>query len=232
MMRRVSREYRSSLFHDRADAGRRLAERLDSHRGGNALILGIPRGGVPVAAEVARRLDAELDVVVARKLGAPGAPEFALGAVTANGGLFLDLAGIARLNVPPAYLDQIIAAERAEARLREASFRGSHPKAPIAGRTVIVVDDGLATGATMRAAIRSVRKAQPARLVIAIPVGPSSACEQLGAEADEVVCLYQPEPFLAVGLHYERFDPTEDDEVHQLLREAGERHRRAQQWVS
>jgi putative phosphoribosyl transferase len=223
MRQRIARGYRSALFRDRVEAGGRLAERLDPYRETGALILGIPRGGVPVAAEVARRLDAELDVVVARKLGAPGAPELAIGAVTANGGLFLNLAEIDSLRVTPTYLDEIIAAERAEARRREARFRGNRPRASIAGRTVIVVDDGLATGATMRAAVRSVRKGEPGRLIIAIPVGPRSACEELRAEADEVVCLHQPEPFFAVGLHYEHFEATPDAEVEQLLREAAER---------
>ena len=225
-MRRPLPRAHSTLFEDRVDAGRRLATRLDVYRGSDALILGIPRGGVPLAAEVARWLAADLDVIVARKLGAPGALEVAIGAVTANGGLFLDLASIGSLDVSQVYLDRVIAFERAEALRREMVFRGSRPQAPVAGRTVIVVDDGIATGATMRAAVRSVRKAEPGRLIIAVPVGPRSTCEELSVEADEVVCLYQPEPFFAVGLHYEHFEPTEDDEVLRLLREAGE-HRSA-----
>lgn len=223
MKPRFPHQNRAARFRDRLEAGRLLAERLDAHKRTNALILGIPRGGVPVAAEIARRLDAELDVVVARKLGAPGRPELAIGAVTAQGGCFLNVADIARLDVAPAYLDEVIATERAEARRREDRFRGDRPPASIADRTVFVVDDGLATGATMRAAVRAVRAERPARIIIAVPVGARSACEELRADADEVICLQQPEPFYAVGLHYERFEATPDDEVQRLLHEAAER---------
>lgn len=207
------------LFQDRGDAGVQLAEHLDSYRGKSALVLGIPRGGVPVAAEVARRLDADLDVVVARKLGAPISRELAIGAVTANGGLFLNEDIIRDLQVPPAYIEQVAAEERAEASRREKRFRGARPAPEMKGRVVIVVDDGLATGATMRAAVRSVRKQHPAKLVVAVPVGSRQACRDLAEEADEVVCPHRPEPFHAVGLFYERFEPTEDAEVQAILRE-------------
>jgi predicted phosphoribosyltransferase len=211
---------RRYLFRDRVDAGRRLAEHLDEYRGQDALVLGIPRGGVPVAAEVARLLPAELDVVVARKLGAPSSAELAIGAVTANGGRFLNEPLIRELGVPAGYLERAIEEQMAEARRREQRFRGDRPKPRMAGRTVIVVDDGLATGATMRAAVRSVRQQQPRRLVVAVPVGSREACAALREEADEVVGLYAPEPFWAVGLYYERFAPTEDAEVEELLRGA------------
>ena len=206
-------------FRDRVDAGVRLAEGLAAYRGRDVLVLGIPRGGVPVAAEVARRLGGDLDVVVARKLGAPGQRELAIGAVTANGGRFLNEELIGELRVPPGYLEQVTAEERAEARRRQERFRGDRPPARVTGRTVIVVDDGLATGATMRAAVRSVRRERPATLVVAVPVGAREACDALREEADVVVCLSQPEPFVAVGLHYERFEPTEDAEVQRILRE-------------
>jgi len=176
-----------------------------------------------VAAEVAQRLDADLDIVVARKLGAPGAPEFAIGAVTANGGLFLNEDVLGGFQLAPAYLNTIVANEQAEAHRREGRLRGLRPKAPIEGRVVIVVDDGMATGATMRAAVRSARKALPERIIVAVPVGSRESCEEMRSDADEVVCLYQPEPFFAVGLHYGRFDPTEDEEVRQLLHEANVR---------
>jgi putative phosphoribosyl transferase len=194
-----------------------LAGALGRYRGKDTLVLGIPRGGVPVAAEVARRLDADLDVVVARKLGSPISPELAIGAVTANGGRYLNEEIIRHLGVSEAYLVQVTEEQTREARRREARFRGPHAKAPIEGRVVIVVDDGLATGATMRAAVRAVRIGQPARLVVAVPVGPIDTCAALRQESDEVVCLYELEPFWAVGLYYEHFEPVEDAEVQKIL---------------
>ncbi|MCC6791073.1 MAG: phosphoribosyltransferase [Thermomicrobiales bacterium] len=206
-------------YPNRAVAGRQLAASLTAYRGPKTLVLGIPRGGVPVAAEVARVLDADLDIVVARKLGAPFQEELAIGAVTANGGRFLNQELIDEIAVSQDYLTKVIERESAEARRRETRFRGDRPAAPIEGRTVIVVDDGLATGATMRAAVHSVRLHQPARLVVAVPVGSKEACATLSWEADEVVCLQTPEPFWAVGYYYEEFDPVEDDEVATLLRD-------------
>ncbi len=208
-----------ALFRDREDAGRALAKRLEHLRGAHALVLGLPRGGVPVAAQVARALDADLDVVVSRKLGSPVSAELAIGAVTANGGRFLNEDVIRALNVSDVYLAAVTATQQAEARRREAQFRGSRPAPVIAGRTVVLVDDGLATGATMRAAVRSVRQQQPKRLVVAVPVGSPEACGALRAEADEVVCLYEPEYFGAVGYYYEDFTQTEDSDVQMLLEE-------------
>jgi putative phosphoribosyl transferase len=226
MRQHVSRWYTKPGFFDRVDAGRRLAEHLDAYRGQDALVLGIPRGGVPVAAEVAKQLDADLDIVVARKLGAPTSRELAIGAVTANGGLFLNEDLLDELRVSDQHLNAVVASERAEARRRQDWLRGARPKATITGRIVIVVDDGLATGATMRAALRSVRKDHPARLIAALPVGSREGCDDLSPEADEVVCPLQPEPFFAVGLYYGNFSPTEDDEVQRLLVESYE-HRLA-----
>ena len=210
------------LFRDRLEAGARLAERLSQYRGKNVLVLGIPRGGVPVAAEVARRLQASLDVIVARKLGAPGAPELAIGAITANGGRFLNESIIRELGVDDAYLQAVTAKEMAEAQQREQRFRGARPPAPVEGRVVILIDDGLATGATMRAAARSVRQRKPARLIVAVPVGSRAACAALREDVDEVICLAEPEPFFAVGLYYERFEPVEDGQVVRLLEEMAE----------
>jgi predicted phosphoribosyltransferase len=207
------------IFRDRVEAGRELGERLARFSDQNVLVLGIPRGGVPIAAEVARRLGADLDIIVARKLGAPGSPELAIGAVTANGGRFLNDDLMEEFGVTERYLEKVTAQERAEAHRREERFRGDRRAQPAAGRTVIVVDDGLATGATMRAAVRSIRSMKPQHLVVAVPVGSTEACEELRAEADEVVCLYQPEPFWAVGLYYRHFEPTEDADVQRILSE-------------
>jgi predicted phosphoribosyltransferase len=206
-------------YHDRAEAGRTLADSLKQYKGRDVLVLGIPRGGVPVAAEVAKALEAELDVIVARKLGAPDQPELAIGAVTSNGGRFLNDEVIDGLGVTDAYVKKVTAAEMAEARRREERFRGGRPPAPILDRIVIVVDDGLATGATMRASVRSLRQHKPARLIVAVPVGSQEACAALNQEADEVICVYQPEVLWAVGLHYENFEPTLDAEVAEILQQ-------------
>lgn len=204
-------------FADRIEAGERLGERLAGEAGPGTLVLGLPRGGVPVAAEVARSLGAELDVLVARKVGAPRQPELALGAVTAGGDLYLDATLIERLRVPRETLDAIIVRERAEAARRETRFRAGRPFPAVAGRTAIVVDDGLATGATMRAALRSLRRLEPARLVVAVPVGARSTCETLAEAADRCVCLLAPAEFHAVGQYYADFTPTTDAEVDAIL---------------
>lgn len=212
------------LFRDRRDAGAQLGERLaQEHKGQNVVVLGIPRGGVPVADEIAKQLDAELDVVVARKLGAPGYPELAIGAVTANGGRFLNDKVIRELAVSQNYIERETAQQRAEAGRRENLFRQGRSPADFRGRTVIIVDDGLATGATMRAAVRSVRQANAQRIVVAVPVGSEKARAALALEADEVVCLFTPDPFWAVGFYYGQFGQTEDTEVQQILSDAHSR---------
>ena len=204
-------------FRDRVDAGRRLAERLEGFRVTSPVVFAIPRGGVPVGAEIASRLGAELDVVVARKLGAPFHPELAIGAVTADGERFQNQDILLELQVSDAYLARVTQEQSEEARRREARFRQGQPPADVKGRTALLVDDGLATGATMRAAARSLRKRAPGRLVIAVPVGSREACVALREDADEVVCLAEPEPFLAIGLHYADFEQVEDTEVLRLL---------------
>jgi predicted phosphoribosyltransferase len=206
-------------FVDRRDAGRQLADLLCSYRGQDALVMGIPRGGVAVAAAVSRSLGVDLDVLVSRKVGVPILPELALGAVTADGAQFMNQALARELGVSE-WMFRVLANEQsAEARRCEQRLRGRRPAPHLAGRTVILVDDGLATGATMRAAIGSVRQAGPARLVVAVPVAAQPTCEALRAEADELICLLAPHPFFAVGVHYADFLPIDDDQVQRLLAE-------------
>lgn len=212
------------LFADRHAAGVLLAQRLQAYRGKDALVLGVPRGGVPVAAAVAAALEAELDVVVARKLGAPLSEELGIGAVTADGGRFLNDAIIRELNVDPRYLERVSELQMKEAKSRELRFRGGAPAPKMTGRVAVLVDDGLATGATMIAAARAVKAQQPKQLVVAVPVGSQQAVNALKKEADVVECLATPEPFWAVGVYYKNFAQTEDAEVERLLREARETH--------
>jgi len=204
-------------FADRQAAGDALADALAHYRGADVLVLGLPRGGIPVAARVAEELDGELDVIVARKLPSPISQELAIGAITVDGERFLNEGLISELAVSDTFLSAVTQVQRAEARKREQELRGTRPPPRITGRIVILVDDGLATGATMHAAVRSVRKQGPAHLVVAVPVGSHEACEALAAEADEVVCPWKPEPFGAVGLYYENFVQTSDAEVQKIL---------------
>jgi putative phosphoribosyl transferase len=215
--------HRRIFYADRREAGRVLAQALQGYRGHDVLVLGIPRGGVPVADEVARGLDADLDVLVARKLGAPDQPELAIGAVTADGGEFLNEEIAQYLGVTDDYLRRVREEQISEARRREVRFRGNRPREPVRGRIVLLVDDGLATGATMRAAVRSVRKERPARLIVAVPVGSREACESLRDEVDEIVCPNVPKAFGAVGYFYRDFSPTEDAEVQAIMEEFSRR---------
>ena len=206
-------------FLDRRAAGRRLADRLGSYDGHDVLVLGIPRGGVAVAAEVARSLGADLDVVVARKVGAPMQPELALGAVTADGARFLNPTLARELGVSHWVFRVLADEQRAEARRFQERLRGRRPALRLVGRTMILVDDGLATGATMLAAIRSVRRRDPARLVVAVPVAPWPTCKALRTQVDELIWLLAPDPFFAVGVYYVDFQPIDDEEVQRLLAE-------------
>ena len=207
-------------FSDRQDAGRQLAERLAPLRAEHPIVLALPRGGVPVGYEIARALGAPLDVIVARKLGAPHQPEFGIGAIAPGGVRLLDWPVVEALGIPPAELDRIAAAETAEMERRLREFRDDRPPLDVAGRVAIVVDDGLATGVTARAAVAAVRAQRPARVVLAAPVCSPEAARALGAAADEVVCLSTPPDFRAVGLWYEDFEQTSDAEVVALLRQA------------
>lgn len=205
-------------FRDRAEAGRRLAKALERYRSPTTVVLGIPRGGVAVAAEVARALGAQLDVVVARKAGAPGQPELAIGAVAPDGTRYVNDDLVAGLGLADAEVDASFERAQREAREREERFRAGRPSPTLRGRTVIVVDDGIATGATLRSALRSARRAKPARLVAAVPVAPSGSRSAFRNEADEVVVADESPMFMAVGQVYEEFRQVSDEEVQELLR--------------
>ncbi len=215
------------MFDDRRQAGAELGDALRAYRGRGALVLGIPRGGVPVAREVAERLDADLDVIVARKIGAPGQEELALGAVTADGTRFINEEIAALIGASDAYLERVTADKRDEAMARERRYRAGLPPLDPSGRIVILVDDGLATGATMRAAIRALRRSRPSKLIVAVPVGARETCEVVAKEVDELVCVSRPEPLFAIGLHYRVFTQTRDEEVEAILREQRERRAHA-----
>jgi len=203
---------------DRTDAGVQLAGHLAAYAGrAGVVVLGLPRGGVPVAAQVARALGAPLDVFCVRKLGVPGEPELAMGAIATGGVVVVNETVVAEIDVPPEVVAEVTAAERVELDRRERAYRGDRPPRPLTGRTVVLVDDGLATGASMRAAVRAVRAARPARVVVAVPVAAPETCRSLAAEADEVVCALAPEGFRSVGGWYEDFSTTSDDEVRRCL---------------
>lgn len=205
-------------FHDRSDAGRRLAAELRRFAGrGDVLVLGLARGGVPVAFEVARVLGAPLDVLVVRKLGVPGHEELAMGAIASGGVRVVSQDLIRRLGISAAEVDHVAQVEARELERRERQYRGDRPLPSVAGKTVILVDDGLATGSTMRAAVEGLRPRRPDRIVVAAPVAAHETCEALRHVADEVVCALTPEPFYAVGAWYEDFSQTTDEEVHDLL---------------
>ena len=208
-------------FRDRTEAGRVLAMALTPYAGRlNLLVLALPRGGVPVGFEVARTLRAPLDVMLVRKLGVPGHEELAMGAI-ASGGIRVISNDIVRmLAIPDRAIATVAAAEEEELERRERAYRDGRPPAQVWGRTVILVDDGLATGATMRAAVAALKAQHPERLVVAVPIGASETCDMLRQEVDDVVCARTPEPFYAVGAWYEDFLPTSDDEVRDLLRKA------------
>jgi predicted phosphoribosyltransferase len=205
-------------FRNRSDAGRLLAGKLRRYaKDPNALVLALPRGGVPVGYEVARALGAPLDVFLVRKLGVPGYAELAMGAVATGGVRVLNEEVVRTLGIPEYVVEAVAAWELQELTLRERVYRGDHPEAHVRGRTIILVDDGLATGATMRAAIHALRQRQPARIVVAVPTAPPQVCEEMREEADDVVCAITPEPFNSVGMWYEDFLPTTDEEVRELL---------------
>jgi predicted phosphoribosyltransferase len=212
---------RRILFRNRADAGRQLAARLTAYANrGDVIVLALPRGGVPVAYEVAQALHAPLDVFVVRKLGVPGQEELAMGAVATGGAVVLNPEVVQYLDIAEDELKSVVAAERLELDRRNHLYRDDRPLPDVKGQTVILVDDGLATGASMRVACAALRQLGPARLVVAVPVAPAEACEEMRAEADEVVCALTPEPFYGVGMWYDDFRQTTDAQVRDLLARA------------
>jgi predicted phosphoribosyltransferase len=209
------------LFRDRFEAGRVLAPLLHPYGSGHdVIVLALPRGGVPVGYEVARTLGAPLDVFLVRKLGVPGHEELAMGAIASSGVQLLNTDVVRAMHVTPQQVELAVRREEHELIRREREYRDGRAPPEIAGRTVLVVDDGLATGATMRVAVRALRVERPLRIVVAVPVGAAETCAALRTEADEVVCAETPEPFYAVGMWYGRFEQTSDDEVRDLLRDA------------
>jgi putative phosphoribosyl transferase len=220
--------YGASRYRDRRDAGRQLAERLLDYRGRpDVLVLALPRGGVPVGFEVARALEAPLDVLVVRKLGLPGNEELAMGAIASGGVRVLNPDAIEQLRIPEAVIERAAAQEQLELERREELFRGGRAGIDPAGCTVILVDDGLATGATMKAAIQALRQRHPAEIVVAVPVAPAQTCREMADLADRAVCLLQPTMFGGVGEWYLDFRQTSDGEVRSLLEPAQTDPRRA-----
>ena len=213
----LARHNAKRVFRDRREAGEVLADELLSYRDRNAVVLGLARGGVPVGEPVARALHAPLDVFLVRKLGVPQWEELAMGALASGGGVVINDNLVRSLGIGDQAIDEAITRETAELRRRERAYRGDRPPADVAGRIAILVDDGIATGASMLAAVRAVRAYGPARVVVAVPVGPASACRELAREADDVVCATTPPGFEAVGQVFEDFHQVTDDEVRELL---------------
>jgi putative phosphoribosyl transferase len=213
----------SAHFHDRRDAGRRLAAELRKYADRtDVIVLGLTRGGVPVAFEVAAALHAPLDVLVVRKLGLPGQEELAMGAIASGGVRVLDDNLMRVAHVSEEDLRRVMAAEQEELERRERQYRGDRAFPDLNGKTVILVDDGLATGASMRAAVMAVRSGKPSSVIVAVPVGAAETCDAFRDITDEIICTETPEPFLAVGLWYGDFSQTTDEEVHDLLERARE----------
>ncbi|MFO0808939.1 MAG: phosphoribosyltransferase [Gemmataceae bacterium] len=206
------------LFRDRADAGRQLAAKLTHYAGrDDVLVLALPRGGVPVGYEVAEGLAAPLDVFMVRKLGVPGQEELAMGAIASGGVRVVNQPVVDQLGIPDWAVNEVAVRERRELERRELAYRHGRPPVAVRGKVVILVDDGLATGATMRAAVAALRKLGPARLVVAVPVGAAETCKDFERQADEAVCAHEPDPFIGVGMWYEDFSQTTDEEVRELL---------------
>ena len=212
------------IYRDRIEAGKRLAAELAEYANrADVLVLALPRGGVPVAFEVAEALHAPLDVFLVRKLGVPGHEELAMGAIATGGVRVINEDVVRYLNIPDEVIETVAMDEQRELERRERAYRDGRAAPDVQGRTVILVDDGLATGSTMRAAAVALRQQQPARIVVAVPVASSQTCDEFRAEVDDIVCAVTPEPFRGVGQWYEDFSQTTDEEVHDLLERAAGR---------
>jgi putative phosphoribosyl transferase len=206
------------IFKNRTDAGRKLAARLTRYANRpDVLVLALPRGGVPVAYEVAKELKAPLDIFLVRKLGVPGYEELAMGAIASGGVRVINEDVVRQLNIPDEVIDAVAANEQRELERRERAYRDNRPPPNVKGRVAILIDDGLATGSTMRAAAAALRNQGPARIVVAVPVSSPETCDEFRSEVDEIVCAVTPEPFRGVGLWYEDFSQTTDEEVRELL---------------
>ncbi len=212
--------YGEAPFRDREDAGRRLAERLNQFRDEDPIVLALPRGGVPVGYEIARALNAPLDVFIARKLGAPRRPEFGIGAVAQGGLRVLNPEAVRALEVSKEYIERVAAEETAEIERRLRLLRGDRPEPEVRERTTILVDDGLATGVTARAAIEALRRRNPKRLILAVPVCAEQTAELIRSEVDELVCLEAPSNLMAISLWYQHFEQVSDEKVIELLKAA------------
>lgn len=217
-----------AVFKDRYDAGQALAERLKQYtRRTDVIVLALPRGGVPVGYAVVEDLGVPLDFILVRKLGVPGHEELAMGAIASNGVRVLNEQVVQALKIPPAIIEQVTVEEQRELERRERAYRGDRPPLDVHDKTVILTDDGLATGSTMHAAVQALREKNPARIVVAVPTAPPDVCEEFRRKVDEMICAITPEPFYGVGLWYNNFEQISDAEVRDLLQRAAERHLQA-----
>jgi putative phosphoribosyl transferase len=213
------------IFRDRTDAGKHLATKLLNYKDRpDVLILALPRGGVPVAFEVAQALHVPLDIFLVRKLGVPGHEELAMGAISTGGVRVLNEDTVDYLRIPEHIIDATAAEELKELKRRELAYRGNRPEPDVKGKTVILIDDGLATGSTIRAAAQALRQQQPARIIVAVPVSAPETCDEYRIGVDEIICAVTPEPFVGVGMWYLDFSQTTDEEVRDLLERAGARN--------
>lgn len=212
-----------AIFKDRRDAGKQLAKELVKYKGqDDAIVLGLPRGGVPVAFEVAESLKLPLDVFIVRKLGVPGQPELAMGAIASGGIQVLNDSVVRRAGISESQIDDVAQQEREELKKREKAYRGARPDIDLQGKTVLLVDDGLATGASMRAAISALREHNPDKIIVAVPTAPPDTCQEFEPDVDQIICLRTPTPFWGVGGSYQNFSQTTNEEVRELLNQANQ----------
>lgn len=217
-------------FQDRSHAGQELAKALSGYDGKeDTLILALPRGGVPVAFEIAKRLNLPMDVLLVRKLGIPGHEELAMGAIAEDGILYINQEIVDQLGIPPVVIDSVVTRETEELNRRRQLYRHDRPAPHLQGKTIIIVDDGLATGATMHAGVKALKHANCKRLIVAVPVGARDTCMDMEEEADDVICLYSPDPFYGVGAWYKDFSQTSDEEVENLLMLARQKSKQYQE---